>query len=214
MGCSACKEVIDPSLEVAELEYSVSANSVAGHAIASVLLKANVKPAKGWAVVLPIKGQLQKINGINPREVAYNALKLFSLNGLRVDKNVLWFNLNLQWLQRTNPKFHLVPLDQLLEISMPQLVINEDPHAVQKISDAWITTVVESIKIHLMAEEYKWDEFLVILNRFQRYLNPTENPLLGDVKRYTSFTLQLEKVKRNPIYDREKAKEWFDTVNI
>jgi len=206
--------VIDPSFEEAQLDYAVTLSSVGGHSIQSALLRPNVKPAKGWAVTLPIKGQLQKINGVNARDVAYNATKLFALNGLHINKNALWFNLNLQWLQRTNPKYHLVTLDTLLETASPQLVTNEDPHAVQKISDAWITTVVESIKIHLMAEEYKWDEFLVILNRFQRYLNPTENPLLGDAKRYTSFTLQLEKIKRNPIYDREKAKAWFSSVSI
>lgn len=214
MACSNCKEVIDPTIPFTTFDYSVSKRSIEGHAITDSLIRIPAKPAKGWSVLLPLKGQLQKIHGQNPRDVAYNAKKLYELNGLQVDNTSLWFNLNVQWLQRTNEKYHIVSLSKLLEFASPEIVVNDDPHAIQKISDSWIQTVAESIKIHLQAEDYKWDEFLQILNRFQRYLNPAENPLLGDSKRYISFTLRLDKVKRSPIYDREQAKKWFNEIQF
>lgn len=214
MACSNCKEVIDSSIPFAPLDYSVSVRTIEGHNITEPLIRPPAKPSRGWSVELPIKGQLQKISGASAREVAYAATKLYKLNDLQIDNTSLWFNMNVQWLQRTNEKYHLVPFADLLKLAVPELVVNDDPHAIQKHDPSWVNAVMESIKIHLLANEYNWNEFLVILNRFQRYLNPAENPLLGDSKRYISFTLQLDRVKRNPIYTREAAEIWFDSVSL
>lgn len=205
MACSKCKEVIDPSLKPAQLDYLTT-----GRLEQSPLVRVPNRPFRGWSVTLPLKGSPQRIDGLNPYEVAHNAVKLFKLNGFHLDKNQLWFNLNIQWLQRTNVRYHLTPLPKLMEMAVPVTIENTDSHAMKKTDlESWSPCFFTFAKAYADSDTYQWETFLGFLNTYQKMLNPAENALLGDSKHYRDFTLALDKLKNNPAFESQKAKDWL-----
>lgn len=169
------------------------------------------QPTRGWTVSLPLKGSYQTVTGSNPRQVAYNASELYKLNGFQVDKNSLWFNLNLQWLERTPKKYRLRDLSYLMALAQANNVVNEDMHALKKTSpEEWTPGFWQFIAAYLDSQTYKWEVFLGFLKQYQKMLNPNENALLGDSNWYLRFTLALDKIERNPAYDAQKAKDWVN----
>lgn len=213
MACDTCKTVLDPSIPFAELDYTTTARTIREHSLKSSLIRIPNKPQRGWSVVLPLKGSPQKINGINPYDVAHNATQLFKLNGFYLDETVLWFNMNIQWLQRTHTKYHLVPLIELLELATPNSIENTDNHAMKKTSpETWTDCFWVFIRTYVDSDTYQWEKFLGFLNEYQRMLNPAENALLGDSGWYVRFTLALDKLKNNPAFSADKAKLWLDSL--
>lgn len=206
MSCSTCKEVIDPDIPFAEFDYTPNARFAQ-----QAFIKLPQKPARGWTVVLPLKGSPQQFTGVNPHHVAAAALRLYKLNGFQVDKNALWFNMNIQWLGRTHAKYHTIPLKSLMEAAQPNIVVNEDSHALKKMD---ITAAKEGLKAFLNAytqsETYRWETFYGFLKEYGKMLNPAENALLGNSVMYVRFTLALDKIERNPAYDGQKAKDWLN----
>lgn len=206
MSCSNCKEVIDPNIPFAEFNYTPT-RKVEQNA----LIRLPNKPSRGWSVVFPVKGSPQTVDGVNPRQVAHNAVELYRLNGFQVDKNALWFNLNIQWLERTPAKYHTVPLAHLLEIANPENVVNDDKHANQKTNpDDWSHHFWKFLRAYTDSETYEWDTFRAFLKQYQRMLNPAENALLGNSSWYVRFTLAFDKIERNPAYTSDKAKLWVN----
>lgn len=213
MACGNCKKVLDPSIPFAELDYTTTARTVGPHNIKEILIRIPNKPRGGWSVVLPLKGSPQKIQGNNAYEVASSAEKLFKLNGFYLDETVLWFNMNIQWLQRTMHKYHLVPLAQLLELATPITIENTDNHAMKKTSpETWTDCFWVFIRTYVDSDTYQWEKLLGFLNEYQRLLNPAENALLGDSGWYVRFTLALDKLKNNPAFSADKAKLWLDSL--
>jgi hypothetical protein len=207
MSCKHCKTIIDPSIPFAEFDYAVTQRTVNGHSILAPLVKIPARPQRGWSVILPVKGQPQTIHGDTGRDVAYNATRLYKLNGLQADPLSLWFNLNLQWLQRTAQRSQMASVAELLALAEPVVVTNEDKHALRKTppsqwANAWWTSTAA-----YLGGEYDWDTFLWILNNFHAQLNPTS--LMGCSSCYVKFTLALDKIKNNPAYKRDDARVWF-----
>lgn len=200
--------MIDPKTPEIELDYSTVVRISP-----KALVRRPHKPRGGWGVVIPIKGQQQSIDGMNPNEVFGKARNLIRLNGMRVNENNLWFNLNIQWLQKCLPKYREVPLDELLDGASGNELVNEDPHAIQK-DTSWIPGYAEGIRTYLKSENYNWETFLGLLKQFQKLLDPVENPLLGSSSVYIAFTSQLERVKNSPIYGREEAEIWFKSLKL
>lgn len=206
MSCSSCQEVIDPNIPFLEFPYIPNRKFQQ-----ESFVKIPNKPTKGWRAVVTIKGMNHTMNAENPRQVAYEITKLAKLNGFQVDKNQLWFNLNIQWLERTPDKYHLVGLAELLEAAQPQPVVSDDKHAIPRVSiDTWNPGFWSFLKIYVESETYEWDVFRIFLNQYKRILNPSENALLGDSGWYRKFTIALGKLEKNPAFNAEQAKVWIN----
>lgn len=210
MSCSSCKEIIDPDLPWAEFDY-VPQKRIRKES----LVKSPHRPRGGWAVVVPVRGSVQTVEGINANDVAHKVKKLFKLNNFNLDENALWFNLNIQWLQRTIPKYQLMSLEELLSYAEPQEIESQDKHSIQKVDPkTWTDSFFNFLRIYTDSETYSWDVFLSFLNQFQRMINPAENSLLGNSSYYLRFTISLDKIKNNPAYTGENAKTWLNGLQI
>lgn len=165
--------------------------------------------------MVPLRGSLQSVDGINAADVVHKVKKLFKLNNYNIDENSLWFNLNIQWLQRTLPKYQVIPLAELLTYADPQEIESSDKHALRKVDPkTWIHSFLEFMKTYADSETYSWDVFLKFMNEFHRMLSPAENALLGSSTYYLRFTILLDTIKKNPAYQGEQARNWLNGIQI
>lgn len=210
MSCSNCKQVIDPELPWAEFHYNPQKRITK-----KSLVKSPGRPRGGWTVVVPVKGSLQSVEGVGPGDVAHKVKKLFKVNNHNVDENTLWYNLNVQWLERTADKYQVISLAELLSYSEPQEISSDDKHASQKVDPrTWAEGFFTFLKAYSDSDTYSWDVFVGFLNQFHKMLNPSENALLGNSNWYLRFTISLDKLKKNPAYQGEQARIWLNGIQI
>lgn len=210
MSCSSCKDIIDPELPWAEFDYLPQKRIKK-----ESMVKLPHKPRGGWSVVVPIRGSTQTIVGTNAVDVAHQVKKLFKLNNYNIDERVMWFNLNVQWLQKTPAKYHVIPLEEYLTYAEAQEIESSDKHALKKVEpSSWVGSFLDFVKVYADSETYSWETFLVFLNQFHRMLNPAENTLLGNAAWYLRFTISLDKIKKNPAYKGEQARNWLNGIQI
>lgn len=74
-------------------------------------------PKRGWGVVFWINGQEHKIAGNEPLKIFAAAQYLFGLNSIEYTNLNLWFNLNLQWLDRAIVKYQNVTHSDLIKLA-------------------------------------------------------------------------------------------------
>lgn len=74
-------------------------------------------PKRGWAVVFWINGQEHTLTGNDPVRIFAAAQSLFNLNSVPYTDLNLWFNLNLQWLERAIVKYQNVTYNDLIKLA-------------------------------------------------------------------------------------------------
>lgn len=122
MACSKCKEVIDLTIPEIALSYTTTEKRVMGrdgdyYLITRCLASPGLRPRQGWGVVITINAQNIPITGASPSTVAEKVRKLVQLNDLRISNLNLWFNLNIQWLNRIDSKHQVVKTEELIKLA-------------------------------------------------------------------------------------------------
>jgi hypothetical protein len=179
------------------------------YSLTGPLIRPPGRPEGGWRAALPVGGQTVKIRGRTALE-AYNAAKvLLSRNGVSVPAPELWLSLNLQWLAKTPPQFHLVPLAGLMKVteSVPEAV-KDNRRRSYKPAD-WGAIAWGWLNLFLAREEYHFRDFLLQCNYVLDMLSPATNPEIGCQECWNYWGLALEDLKKNPGLDKAGARKWL-----
>lgn len=215
MPCSSCKDVIILDPDDSGLDYTTSIATVTGidgqyHSIQSCLIPTHHRPKRGWKLNFNINGQAAVVNGNTPKEAVYQAEQLFKINNVPFTTLNLWFNANIQWLQRSVERNQRVRLSALMGIaearSKPAQGLHEKPH--YPVGE-WQNTAFSNIALYLATSEYSYQKFLGMLEDVRGWMNPSENVLMGSSGSYIKITLRLDGLKRIPLYTQEEARNWL-----
>jgi hypothetical protein len=126
MACSTCKRVkIEAPTVSSGLPYSLvpGVTTVAGrdgrhYSIKTCLIPPMRQPRGGWFATFKIKGQNHRFVG-HHREIFLQVKRLFDLNEVPYTDLELWFNLNLQWLERAVERYQKVRYADLFALAAP-----------------------------------------------------------------------------------------------
>lgn len=220
MPCTLCKKIASLSDPEMSLEFTTRARSLMGrdgatYKISGSLVAVGHKPRGGWGVTLRVNGQSHAIVAESSREVFVKAQRLAELNNLYVSALNLWFNLNIQWLQRAVEKYQMVRLEDLLAVAIAE----DDPpvgtHESPKWSPtAWLTTVWGTLGVYLAGDAYEYASFLSLLEIVEKMLNPAQSPTTGNSAFYQKFALRMFALKNDPVFTQYAARVWLhETVN-
>ncbi len=123
MSCSTCKQV-KPIPEISGLThtlvpgvYTVTDKRGDEFQIKRPLITRPHQPRRGWGVVFWINGQEHKLISSDPVTIFKQSKALFDLNSVPYTDLNLWFNLNLQWLERAIEKYQNVTYHDLLQLA-------------------------------------------------------------------------------------------------
>ncbi len=123
MPCSSCKQVKEIPA-TSGLVYSlapetrfVTDSRDNTYPISRSLITRPHSPKRGWNVVFWINGQAHPIKGGSPAHIFKSTKTLFDLNAVPYTEVALWFNLNLQWLERAIEKYQNVKYSDLIKLA-------------------------------------------------------------------------------------------------
>lgn len=175
------------------------------------LIRPPGRPQGGWNAVLPIKGQSVRVEGRTAVEVYNAAVMVLARNGLKSTTPSVWLNLNLQWLNRTPAKYHIVRPSDLLIVAKavePEPVERDLRRRLYKPQD-WGASAWNWLNLFLAREEFHYRDFLTQLEYVLDILNPATNPEIGCAECHKETLLAVDKVKNRPGLTRQEAREWL-----
>lgn len=123
MSCSTCQKVEVFIPENSGLKYSllpgivsVEGRSGKRYRIDTPLIPRPHKPRGGWKVKIYTFGHETVVSADNAQGVFSEVKRLLELNGFIQSDINIWYNLNIQWVEKAVEKYQNVMLDSLLTI--------------------------------------------------------------------------------------------------
>ena len=123
MPCNTCNQVKDIP-DTSGLLYTLApgVSTVVGlrdnhYSIGRSLITRPHVPRGSWRVTFWVNGQEHNITAANPGMVFSKVKELFDLNAVPYTALNLWFNLNLQWLERAIEKYQNVTYNDLIKLA-------------------------------------------------------------------------------------------------
>lgn len=224
MACTNCNEKpaapVKPVSPEATLLYTTSQSELLGrdgarHSLSQPLIPAPHRPRNGWGARFTIKGQEHSVKGSSGKAVFREAKSLFKLNGIRVSDRDLWFNLNIQWLERAVPKYQKVLLDDLLAIAG---VGGEAPPVPETLGrrkvgpSEWGRKGWGMLQMYLATDGYDYGKFLGLAEELLSWVNPDVNPTTGCAECFIHFGKAVGELRRKPLFTQDEARRWL--VNV
>ena len=219
MSCSTCKN-LDPIISVGrsglDYVYKADVTHLATRTGQFISLEESVVknphgPSGGWSAVFFINSQRTTIPGRSPLEVFVNAAELFRLNNVPFTERDMWLNLNIQWLQKQVERYRIVQVEELFALSMP--VTYEEPQGLHQVkrweTASWAPKAWGSLELYLVDDNYAYSRFIVLVEELQVLYNPSKSPSTGDSAKNIQLTFAVDKLKKNPLYLRDEARDWL-----
>lgn len=202
------------------LTYSTNQSQVTDlngrvHSLDQSLVHPQVRPRRGWDVVLVINGSVTRVTGQSPKAVFLAAKRALSINQAEFTDIDLWLNLNIQWLDRLPPgKPRIVDIDRLLEIANGKT--REDiPKEVRRRSytpDDWGAKGWAMVQMYLAKDTYSYSTFLFLVKELQDWVNPSSNPSIGCGDCFKHFTPAVTRLISRPLHSQDEARNWLIEV--
>lgn len=123
MPCDNCNEVkVIPVTSGLTYSLAPGVTTVLGlrdtpYSISRSLIARPHVPRGSWRVVFWVNGQEHNITATDPGRVFSTVKNLFLLNTIEFTDLNLWFNLNLQWLERAIEKYQNVKYEDLIKLA-------------------------------------------------------------------------------------------------
>jgi hypothetical protein len=211
------KAAVSEPVAPTKMLYTVSRTTLTGldskeRSLLGPLVLAPGKPSKGWRVVLPVNGQSIYIEGVTPADVYNRSLLTLRNNGVNISPADLWTSLNIQWMERTPDKHHMVPLRDLLMVARvrtPGVQVVADSRRRSYKPESWGKYAWGWLNLFLAREDFHFRDFLTQLLYVVDILNPDTNPEIGCAECYRDFRILVEDYKKNPGFTREDARKWL-----
>jgi hypothetical protein len=126
MSCGSCNKVEPYEPDKSGLQYllvygttALEGRSGKSYPIKGSLITRPHTPRGGWSVHFYIFGQRTVVDGRNPREVFLKSKELLELNSFQYTDLEIWFNLNIQWLEKAVNKYQDIRLEEILSKAQP-----------------------------------------------------------------------------------------------
>lgn len=221
MSCPNCPTPKEkPQTPASTLNFSASVDTVVGkdgkrYSIEGSLIPTGRRPSGGYRFQLTIAGHTASSPASTAREAFAEASRLLSTNGVEVSARDLWLNLNIQWLQRLDEKYHVVRLADLLEVAS-----GNDPSPAPHKNRAnvgpktWGSKGWGMLQMYLAQDVYEYGTFVGLATELSKWVNPEVNPSIGCADCYIHFTGALDRLRRKALYTQVEARKWLvDTMN-
>jgi len=218
MSCTTCKKIIDLSAPEMDFDYTTRTKSILGrdgatYKITSSLVAVGHRPRGGWGVTVRINGQTHTVNADSPREAFTSVQRLAETNALRISVLNLWFNLNLQWLQRSVEKYQTVRFADLLAVAIASDEAQTGTNEIPKWSPtSWLGGVWGTLGTYLAGNSYDYSVFVSLLDVVETMLDTVQSPATGNAAFYQKFTLRLFALKNDPVFTQYAARVWLHTT--
>jgi len=214
MACSSCKKVVE--FGRSGLEYVRSDRKISdryGKLIpqAGSVVKKIHSPTGGWGVNFFVNDIRVTFDGGDPLTIFNKVSENFRLNGVSYTDKDLWFNLNLQWLQRQPAKYRVVGYEEFLTLAdSSDFTDPADSHAKALWHpEDWQETAFSFLALYLSSPDYRYPDFIVLVDHLLSMYNPTKSPLTGSSSKYISFMSTVKKLKDDPQYEVTGARQWL-----
>lgn len=171
-------------------------------------------PRGGWSASFTIQGTLMTVKANNARNTFIKSKNLLNHNNINISEKDLWFSLNVQWMSRLEDRGLVVTKESLLEaiVSKEEEPVTDDYHHPR----TWGSIEWESLAMSLNVDEnfYAFDNFYARCEMTLMLLDPSRSSRVGCIDCYKTFSTHLKKLRTNPVYTLEGAKQWlFETHN-
>lgn len=93
----------------------VDTHTTNGVSIMQSMVKLNHIPL-GWYVLIQINKITIRVDGLSPSEVVSKVVSLYKDNGVDIQPSTVWFNANLQWVERVGIRHQKATKDMLLSL--------------------------------------------------------------------------------------------------
>lgn len=119
MGCTRCKKVAADYPEETFLEYRTVTHSVEGKrgnflSVTSPLILSPHQPKSGWGVKIVVNTQIHEVKGATAKGTVLEVQRLLAVNHVEISTLDVWYNLNVQWLKRSQDRHCLIDLETFL----------------------------------------------------------------------------------------------------
>lgn len=219
MACDSCKKVVE--FGRSGLEYSRSSRDLTdryGKSIpktGSIVLKQHM-PTGGWGVAFFVNDIQVRFEGGSSEAVFTKVAENFEMNSVPFTITDLWFNLNLQWLDRQPRKYRKVGYPEFLALADPEEFSEpQDSHAKSTWHPRdWQETAFDFLALYLAGQSYQYGVFIILVDHLLDMYNPTKSPLTGHSSKYVLFMSAVKKLKDSPLYEVGGARGWlFNTYS-
>ena len=215
MACKTCNKVVqntDSGIDyrVRDGVVSVVANNGATLRITEPAVARPHQPRQGWQVTLVVNGQRVVVPGKSAVEVRNAAERLLASNGISISAKDLWFNLNIQWLQRTPERYRMVDFERYLRLSEAVDRVIPDKHTKGRLEvSEWLDSAMWFLGIYLSTEAYRRDRFLTMAEGLLSLCDPVESPLTGSSRLFSKVSPRVTALTKTPAFTRDEARDWF-----
>jgi len=178
--------------------------------IKSCLVPTPHRPHGGWKLKFQINGQGATVDGPSAKSAVMQAESLFRLNEIPYSLLDLWFNANIQWIERAVDRYQRVKVADLLLLAdahSPQPKGNHEK-ALYPTED-WSAQAFNFLGLYLATSEYSYSKFLQMVEEIQSWMNPSENSLMGSSGYYIKITLRCADLRKIPLYKQDEARNWL-----
>ena len=179
------------------------------------------KPNGGWYVNILVKDIPHGVTGKTAAKVFTAVKKMLQANDVQASDLDIWYNLNVQWFDRTHAKYLLISKTALLSVAVKvgdKATFSENPSARRYTPALWGAFAWDFMGILLAKDDYIWDDFVIVVLQIQKMLNKDQNPSIGCNDCYIEFTKAVELLRKNPLYTADGARNWLvdfhNSVNI
>lgn len=214
MACNSCEQVVE--FGRSGLEYVRSSRDLTdryGNRISLVgsVVKSMHPPIGGWGVRFFVNDIQVTFEGGDPKTIFTRVSENFKLNNVAYTEADLWFNLNIQWLERQPKKYRVVSYEDFL--SLADSAAFSDPKDIHAKSvwhpEEWQNSAFSFLALYLATDTYKYADFILLVNHLLSMYNPTRSTTTGSSSKYMTFTAIVKKLKDDPQYEVIGARHWL-----
>lgn len=216
MDCASCNSTI-PEVSKPMLLYVATSDTVTGRdglvrKLATPLVEVNNRGRGGWKVTLDVNGHRMDFDGDNPHTVANAVRKRFADNGIRIEDNDLWLNLNLQWAERAVAKRQMVTVANLMEVAAPSDAPRPErpANARQNIPPkVWGRKGWGMLQMYLAKDTYDYGVLVMLATELSTWVDPVKSPSIGCAECHQHFQIALAELRKTPLYTQREGREWL-----
>ena len=215
MACTNCDKVEEIPISsglpyLLGIQSTVQGRDGRHYPVNTCLVPKLYSPSGGWDATFYLKGQKVIASGSGSREVFAQTKEIFRLNEIPASSEDLWFNLNIQWTERSIESNRNVSLTDLLALAEPTEPADQGAHEIKRWSAKdWSSKVWGLVETYLAQSVYQYTDFLSIISLIGNIFNPTDNPHLGHASCYRTFNTFSQELIKDPIYDQNEARHFF-----
>jgi hypothetical protein len=166
-------------------------------------------PDGGWRFQTSINGVPLEIVGSSPADVMAKTRQYYSVNSVPFNELEFWIDANIQWVERSNIRHHLVSVADLLATKnqsfpnpTPKTPATHPPSEWGSVAWRWLGLI-------LAKDRYDAAEFVTAMRIVTDMLNPSTNQRLGCAECHTEAAGMLNELVHNPPRDITAARIWL-----